>query len=857
MVEGRPFTVYTDQQALVPAVHKKAEPLTQRQTYQLSCIAEMTTDIQYIQGKANFVADALSRPNGTDVSSVQLGQQHLFADLIQHNCLPDIALIAALNPAYAPETNESDIYSHSSDEFNISANLPPIGTIPVAELNAGESDAIRILRPNTPIAHVNKPLDTDRSAELNSLIGAIHNYGIDLSEMAAEQPLDVDYRRISNDPQSGLSFRKIDVGNRDILVDVSNGTPRPFVPFSWRRKIFEAVHGLGHPGVHRTQQTMAERFVWPSIKADVARWARECIPCQQSKVNRHVTPPIGTFEVPSRRFSHLNLDIVSLPSSNGFNHLLTIVDRLTRWPVAIPITDITAETVADAFAQGWVATYGIPVAITTDRGSQFSSSIWTQLMKQWGIRPLMTTAYHPEANGLVERLHRRLKEALLALCSDSPNQWFWKLPLALLAIRTTLKPDIGASPADMVFGEGLALPGDLLQSQDPQDDQLQRRQASTLANLRVEVARLQPTPTSAHRTPRVFMPQSLETATHVFVRRGGVQASFQTPYEGPYRIASRTATGFRVRFPGGRTELIALNRLKPAHVSSERPADEEPQDLDDDQPPSPNPPGRRPGVRTRIPEPTTRQTRSTSRRQQQSRNDGGAAPTTPTIAPKQTGLRRPSQHPRRAAAGSNPQPDWPVAAPPAPQQSSFQRPSTTVGAPSSKVPAAAPDSSKSQPRQRVPNIDEYNRNAGAPIGNPAREIPESNIRRNEHPPEQPTVFLPAPTSAANERQHSSTAASSQDELFVGDNEPRRETNFFASLEATTASDGAVQPGPSLPRLTSALRSTRPPTGSRVRFSDQRHRDPEQSRRYFSDTSRPRPNVSAITATILAHLQESE
>ena len=64
MVEGRPFTLYTDHQSLVPSIHKKTDAPTARQTNQLSEIAEFTTDIRYLEGKSNFVADALSRPNG-------------------------------------------------------------------------------------------------------------------------------------------------------------------------------------------------------------------------------------------------------------------------------------------------------------------------------------------------------------------------------------------------------------------------------------------------------------------------------------------------------------------------------------------------------------------------------------------------------------------------------------------------------------------------------------------------------------------------------------------------------------------------------------------------------------------------
>ena len=193
--------------------------------------------------------------------------------------------------------------------------------------------------------------------------------------------------------------------------------------------------------------------------------------------------------------------------------------------MAIPIADITAESVVDAFSHGWVQHFGIPFTITTDCGSQFFSAIFQQLTKIWGIKTLMTTPYHPEANGLVERLHRRLKEALIALGSESPNDWYWRLPRALLAIRTTIKPDLGASPADIVFGEGLCVPGESLPSVPVPDNQLALQRASGLADVRLEVARLQPVPTSAHRKPLVHIPQALETCTHIFVRRGGIQSS--------------------------------------------------------------------------------------------------------------------------------------------------------------------------------------------------------------------------------------------------------------------------------------------------------------------------------------------
>ena len=576
MVEGRNFTLFTDHQSLVPSLAKRTDPQTARQTYQLANIAEFTTDIRYVEGKANLVADALSRPNEepseASISSIRSERDNL-------------------HPFKMALENEAFVTRHGQ---KAAAPQPTVTTI--QQVSTPTSSKPTTTAPST--------LSDSRRARLDPVVASIGRHGLDLEEMANDQPLDADLRNILNDAQSSLNMKTVDLNGTNLYVDISNGQPRPFVPFSWRRKVFDAIHGLGHPGVDRTRQTITASFVWPSVRADTSLWARECLDCQRAKIGRHTVPAIGEFAVPTRRFEHVNIDIVTLPASNGFRHLLTAVDRFTRWPVAIPIRDISAETVSEAFAYGWVASFGVPSSITTDRGSQFSSAIWTQLMASWGITSHFTTAYHPEANGLVERMHRRLKESLLALGNDAAEEWYWRLPCCLLALRTTLKPDVGASPADLVYGEGLTVPGTMLPHNPPGDHQLQEEQRQTLNNLRLEVSRLQPTPTSAHRRPNIYFPPELRTATHVFVRRGGVQPGFTTPYSGPYRVVSRAALNFRVSIPGKGTELISISRLKPAFISIN---EDNPEDPEEPQPPPP--PGRRPGPRTRQPEPSDRRTR--------------------------------------------------------------------------------------------------------------------------------------------------------------------------------------------------------------------------------------------------------
>ena len=160
-------------------------------------------------------------------------------------------------------------------------------------------------------------------------------------------------------------------------------------------------------GIRATQKLITERFVWPGINRDVRNWTRTCLQCQKCKVHRHNKAPLGTFTLPDARFSHVHIDIVGpLPPSEGNSYLLTCVDRYSRWPEAIPIPDMTAETIARTFVARWVAVFGAPTTITTDRGRQFESALFRELTNLLGTNRIRTTSYHPASNGLVERLHR-------------------------------------------------------------------------------------------------------------------------------------------------------------------------------------------------------------------------------------------------------------------------------------------------------------------------------------------------------------------------------------------------------------------------------------------------------------------
>lgn len=180
-----------------------------------------------------------------------------------------------------------------------------------------------------------------------------------------------------------------------------------------------------------TQRLVTDRYVWPAINADVRRWTRACLTCQRAKLTRHTVTPIAPVPPLVHRFDSVHLDIVGpLPPSSGRTYLLTMIDRYTRWLEVIPTTDISAETIAEACIAHWISRFDVSSTVSTDRGAQFESRLFHSLCKVLGTKRVRTTAYHPAANGLVERFHRQLKASLQA--TVCPTHWVQRLPLVLL-----------------------------------------------------------------------------------------------------------------------------------------------------------------------------------------------------------------------------------------------------------------------------------------------------------------------------------------------------------------------------------------------------------------------------------------
>jgi transposase InsO family protein len=123
----------------------------------------------------------------------------------------------------------------------------------------------------------------------------------------------------------------------------------------------------------------------------------------------------------------------------------------TRFPEAVPLRKINSQSIVKALVK-FFTVFGIPKEIQSDRGSVFLSGIFQQVMHLLQVKQIVSSAYHPESQGALERYHQTMKSMLRAYCFEHDSDWDESIPFVLFASRSAVQESLGFSPFDLVFG---------------------------------------------------------------------------------------------------------------------------------------------------------------------------------------------------------------------------------------------------------------------------------------------------------------------------------------------------------------------------------------------------------------------
>lgn len=252
-----------------------------------------------------------------------------------------------------------------------------------------------------------------------------------------------------------------------VEIEINRNTKHLVVPKLWVPDVLRRAHddpSSGHLGIEKTKARIKRKLYWPNMSIDIELWCKNCTVCQARRPPlRKARGGLGQYAVgiPMER---VGIDLLGpLPQTKiGNKYILVVTDYFTRWVEAYPIPDIQTETITNVFIKEFITRYGIPRQVHTDRGTQFTSSLFKEICHIFRIDKTFTTAFHPQSDGLVERFNRTLEEMLSKVVSPDQKNWDDVLPLVLLAYRSSKHESTGFPPSFLMFGREVELPLDLL-----------------------------------------------------------------------------------------------------------------------------------------------------------------------------------------------------------------------------------------------------------------------------------------------------------------------------------------------------------------------------------------------------------
>ena len=241
------------------------------------------------------------------------------------------------------------------------------------------------------------------------------------------------------------------------------------VDYGKQKELMESahVHSGGHCGINRSRKILSARCFWEGMAEDIVDYISKCDRCQKSRINKlqKGSEDLHPIPVPRKVWSQVGIDIMTMKKVGEYRYLITGMDYFSKNLEMRALKTKSAKDVAQFIYEDIICRWGSPDVIITDQGREFCNAINDELMERAHCKHRITSSYHPQSNGLVERQNRTTTNFLLKNM-DCQDDWVDMIPTMMGSHRHTVHSTTKIEPSAILLGRKPTLSTDMLLRSD-------------------------------------------------------------------------------------------------------------------------------------------------------------------------------------------------------------------------------------------------------------------------------------------------------------------------------------------------------------------------------------------------------
>ena len=323
------------------------------------------------------------------------------------------------------------------------------------------------------------------------------------------------------------------------------------LPRSMVSEVLSALHdapSAGHLGVNKTLERVRERFYWYGQQHDIEDWCQQCEKCSRRKSPQQPGRAPLVSSCPGYPFERIALDIMGpLPTTeSGQKYILVVGDYFTKWTEAFPLPNQEAKTVAEKLVNEVISRFGAPERIHTDQGRNFEAQLFKEMCNLFSIEKTRTTPYHPQSDGMVERMNRTIQDMLAKYVAEHQRDWDVHLPMVMMAYRSSVHSSTQYTPHYLLFGHEVRLPLDVMYGREPHQPEAASEYARNLRSTLEEAhERAREHLKTAQRRQKDYYDRcvagdEIKVGDHVYLHvpviKSGQTKKLRSPWHGPHVV---------------------------------------------------------------------------------------------------------------------------------------------------------------------------------------------------------------------------------------------------------------------------------------------------------------------------------